>query len=182
MKIFGFILFWTLLFCSCKEVTFKAAQPSGSNPLKEVPIALRGKYQPVEDLSDEEKKDTLIIEPWGYHFKDKDDKDWLGKGVISDSLVVKFYKDYFFVNFRIGDQWALRLIRQKITGDIEFMSIDIGEDTAGKERLQQLRKRMKVMEINRGEDTFYQISPSQSQLMALIKDGFFKTIILKKVK
>jgi len=181
MKSIGLIFVWALLFYSCKEVTFKAPQPAGATPLKEVPSSLRGKYQPT-DISDDEKKDTLIIESWGYHFKDSDDKDWLGKGVISDSLVIKFYQDYYFVNFRSGDQWALRLIKQKPTGDIEFLSIDLSDDTKRPEIIKKLSKKMKVTEIKRGEDFFYQINPTQAQLMSLIKDGFFKSNTLKKMK
>jgi hypothetical protein len=181
MKSIGLILVWALLFYSCKEVTYKVPQPASATSLKEVPVSLRGKYQPT-DISDDEKKDTLIIESWGYHFKDSDDKDWLGKGVISDSLVIKLYEDYYFINFRSDDQWALRLIKQKPNGDIEFMSIDLGDDTKRAEIIKKLSKKTKVKEIKRGEDIFYQINPTQAQLMTLIKEGFFTSNTLKKVK
>lgn len=182
MKSVGLIFVWALLFYSCKEVTFKAPQPLGVNQLTEVPAALRGKYQPTAEMTADEKKDTLIIESWGYHFTDNNDKDWLNRGVISDSLVVKFYKDFYFVNFRSGDQWSLRLIKQKPNGEIDFMSIDLSDDTTRPDIIKKLSKKMKVTEIKRGDDVFYQINPTKDQLMALIKEGYFTSNTMKKVK
>ncbi len=95
MKSIGLIFIWAFLFYSCKEVTYKVPQPANASSLKEIPASLHGEYQPV-GIYDDEKKDTVIIESWGYHFKDSSDKDFLGKGVISDSLVIKFYRDFYF--------------------------------------------------------------------------------------
>lgn len=181
MRNIGLIFVWVMLFYSCKEVSFTTSQPSGVRGLKEVPEVLRGKFQPINIPSDE-KNDTLIIESWGYHFKDSNDKDWLGRGVISDSLVIKFYQDYYFVNFRSGDQWILRLIKQKPSGDLEFMSIDIGDDDKRKEVIKKLSKRMKVVEVTYKDETFYQISPTPDQLMQLIKEGYFSSNELRRVK
>lgn len=164
--------FWTLFFASCKEVSFREPQPSGVKPLTEVPEALRGMYIP-RDAKPDDKADTLIIESWGYHFKDSNDKDWLGRGAISDSLIVKFYQDYYFVNFRSGDQWVLRLIKQNKNGSIEFLSIDLQSEETSKDKLKRLSKKVKFTEVKRGDDTFYQINPSPSQLMTLINEGFF---------
>src|SRR5678809_1110778 len=102
------LAFGALILFSCKEVTFPEPQPKGVESLTEIPAQLRGSYVAADPTED--KKDTLIIESWGYHFRDSRDKDWLGKGVISDSLVIRFYKDYYFVNFRADNRWVLRLI------------------------------------------------------------------------
>jgi len=181
MRNIGLVFVWAMLFYSCKEVSFTASQPSGVVALKEVPEVLRGKFQPM-DIPSDEKKDTLIIEAWGYHFKDSKDKDWLGRGVISDSLVIKFYQDYYFVNFRSGDQWILRLIRQKSSGDLEFLSIDIGDDDKRKQVLKKLSKRMKMVEVRYKDETFYQINPTPAQLMQLIKEGYFTSHELRRLK
>lgn len=173
--------FWTLLFASCKEVSFRETQPAGVKPLQEVPEALRGMYIPVGAEPDD-KADTLIIESWGYHFKDSNDKDWLGRGTISDSLVVKFYQNYYFVNFRAGDQWVLRLIKQNQNGSIEFLSIDLQNDEHSKDKLKKLSKKIKFKEVKHGDDTFYQINPTPAQLMTLINDGFFTGITLERRK
>ncbi|MBL7863760.1 MAG: hypothetical protein JNK10_02715 [Cyclobacteriaceae bacterium] len=171
---------WALLLCSCKEVSFPEPQPAGISPLKEVPKPLLGRYVGVNDKGND--TDTLIIESWGYHFRDTKDKDWLGKGTISDSLVIKEYQNYFFVNFRSGDQWVLRLIRQKSNGDMSFMSIPVSDDAKRKDILKKLGKKFPVREIKKKDDTYYQISPTRDQLMQLIKEGFFEGSELAKVR
>jgi hypothetical protein len=181
MRISGFIIIWALLFYSCREVSFKIAQPAGVSALNEVPATLQGRYHTI-DPSGSDKRDTLIIESWGYHFKDRHEKDWLGRGVISDSLVVKFYQDYYFINFRSGDQWVLRLIKQKPSGDIEFLSIDLSVESDRKEILKKISKKISMIEIKRDDDTFYQINPTPAQLMTLVKEGYFTGIPMKKVK
>jgi hypothetical protein len=180
MRTLLLVFSWTLLLASCREVTFKEAQPAGIKPLRELPAALQGKYIIREE--DGSKTDTLVIESWGYHFMDAKDKDWLGRGVLSDSLVVKFYDNYYFVNFRSGDQWALRLVKQLPDGSIQFLSIDLPNEEKGKEVVKKLSKKMKVKEINRDQDTFYQINPTPAQLMALIKEGYFTGNTLEKKK
>lgn len=181
MRICSLIAFWLLLLVSCKEVSFKEPQPAGVPALTEIPAKLQGHYLSYDEITGEES-DTLIIESWGYHFKDKEDKDWLGSGRLSDSLVVKFYQNYYFVNFKSGDQWVLRLVRQKSYGGIEFLSIDIQDDAKRKEMLRKISRKLQVKEVHRDEDTFYQIRPTAAQLMQLIKEGFFTGLELSKVK
>lgn len=171
---------WTLLLYSCREVSFKEPQPAGIASLNEVPSELRGRYVP-ETGDDRDKRDTLIIESWGYRFTDSNDKDWLGRGVISDSLVLKFFQDYYFVNFKAGDQWVLRLIRRSPDQSIEFLSIDLQED-GRKDVLKKLSRKVKVTELHRGDDTFYQINPTPAQLMDLIREGYFSGTKLSRKK
>jgi hypothetical protein len=185
VRVFLLAAFWALMLASCKEVSFREAQPAGVPALKEVPVALHGKYAPANATPDD-KGDTLLIESWGYHFKDSQDKDWLGRGVISDSLIIKFYKDYYFVNFRSGDQWVLRLVKQNLNGDIQFLSIDLhdndnDEKSKDKVTLKKLKKKLKVTEVKRGDDTFYQINPTAEQLMALINEGYFTGETLRRI-
>ncbi|HCR53907.1 MAG TPA: hypothetical protein DIW27_05780 [Cytophagales bacterium] len=181
MKASLLILFWSLVLVSCKEISFEVPQPAGVKPLTEVPVNLRGHYLSYDERTGEES-DTLIIESWGYHFKDVNDNDWLGSGHLSDSLVVKFYKNYYFVNFKSEGQWVLRLVRQKPSGGLEFLSIDIQDDAKRKETLKKISKKMKVKEVHHGDDTFYQIDPTPAQLMTLIKEGYFTGPELSKIK
>lgn len=174
------LICWAVLLASCKEVSFREPQPAGVPPLKEVPATLRGHYVGVDNRGND--TDTLIIESWGYHFRDTQDKDWLGKGVLSDSLVIKFYKDHYFVNFRTGDQWVLRVIRQKPGGAIDFLSIPVNDDAQRKEILKKLSKKFTVKEIQRKDDTFYQINPTRDQLMELLREGFFTGNQLVRIK
>jgi len=181
MRLLTLILFWSLLLYSCKEVTFREPQSAGVAPLKEISRDLRGSYA-TRDKATGEIGDTLIIESWGYHFKDKNDQDWLGKGKLSDSLVVKFYENIYFINFKEGDQWVLRLIKEKSPGVLEFLSIDLQDDSKRKEILRKISRKMPVKEIQRNDETFYQINPTPSQLMILIKEGYFTGIELRKIK
>src|SRR5688572_23121805 len=167
----------TIILYSCKEVSFPVAQPRGIQPLNEIPASLHGSY--VVGDPDEEKKDTLIVTASGYHFKDSREKDWLGKGVISDSLVIKFHKNYYFINFRSGDQWVLRVVQQQPAGALDFMSINMSDESE-EELLARLSKKLDVKKLEVEDGTFYQINPSPNQLMALIKEGYFSKIVLEK--
>ncbi len=180
MKPILLLVVWSALLYSCKEVSFKEPQPAGIPALKEVPAPLRGTYL-ARDQKTGDQSDTLIIESWGYHFLDKNDKDWLGRGVISDTLVVKVYENYYFVNFKSNNQWVLRLIKQKPSGSIEFLSIDIQEEPKRKEILKSISKKMKITEVEKNGDTYYQISPTPAQLMALIKEGYFTGPELQRI-
>ncbi|MDZ4714044.1 MAG: hypothetical protein SH819_01125 [Cytophagales bacterium] len=180
MKHAALILCWVVLLSSCKEVSFREPQPRGVTPLTEIPRGLHGNYVGLDEHGD--NTDTLVVESWGYHFMDTKDKDWLGRGVISDSLVIKYYQNYYFVNFRSGDQWVLRLVKQKPNGAIEFMAIPVNDDAKRKEILRKLSRKIGVKEIERNGDTFYQIDPTKEQLIDLIKDGFFTGNELHKVK
>jgi hypothetical protein len=175
------ILFWILMLYSCKEVSFKEPQPAGVKSLREIPQELIGKYQ-VVDKTTGEKNDSLIIESWGYHFKDRTDKDWLGKGTLSDSLVVKFYKNYYFINFRSDDQWTLRLVKRKPSGDLDFLSIDLDDESKRKSITKKLSKQFALKEIKKGDYTFYQIDPTSTQLLQLINAGYFTGNEIKRVK
>lgn len=180
MKKAVLLFFWALLLYSCKEVSFRQPQPNGVNALQEVPKTLQGRYVGIDDKGKD--TDTLIIESRGYHFKDAKDNDWLGKGAISDSLVIKYYQNYYFVNFRSGDQWVLRLLKQKSNGSIEFMTIPVSDDAKRKDILKKLSKKFTVKEVKRKDDTFFEINPTKEQLMQLIKEGFFSGNELSKVK
>jgi hypothetical protein len=115
--------------------------------------------------------------------KDKKDKDWLGRGTLSDTLVLKFYQNYYFANFKIENQWVLRLIKQHTDGSFEFLSIDLSKDEVkNKELLKKLGKKLKITEVKRKEDTFYQVNPTPAQLISLIKEGFFTGSKLNKIK
>jgi len=181
VRIFLLAFAWSALLYSCKEVTFKEPQPAGIPALKEVPFNLQGTYQTYEQTSGD-FSDTLIVEPWGYHMKDKNEKDWLNRGTLSDSLVVKVYENYYFVNFRTGDQWVLRLVKQDPNGTIHFLAIDIQDDAKRKDMLKKISRKLKISEFKRKDDTFYQINPAPGQLMALIREGFFTGPKLNKLK
>ncbi len=180
MRLLVLTLVWSCLLYSCKEVTFPVAQPAGVASLKEIPEALQARYV-TRDKATGEIGDTLIIESWGYHFKDKEDIYWLGRGGLSDSLIVKYYQNYYFINFKEGDQWILRLVKQNISGSLEFMSLDIQDDPKRKEILRKISRKMEVKKFEKDDYAYYQINATPDQLVVLIKDGLFTGIELRKI-
>ncbi len=180
MRAVCLFMFWSLLLYSCKEVSFREPQPVGVPPLTEVPKSLRGHYTGIDDKGND--TDTLIIESWGYRFRDSKGNEWLGRGVISDSLVLKYYQNYYFVNFRSGNQWVLRLIKQKPSGSIDFLSINLEDESRRTNILKNLAKSVPIKEVHRKNDVFYEIEPSREQLMKWVKEGLFTGTELSKVK
>ncbi|HNT49042.1 MAG TPA: hypothetical protein PLM56_07355 [Cyclobacteriaceae bacterium] len=169
----GFIVLcccWALLLLSCQEVSFTKAQPAGVAALRQLPQSICGEYQ-IRDNTTGEMGDTIIIEPWGYRTKDAAGKDWLGAAHLSDTLVVKQYENYFFINFKEGDQWILRLLKVKSPNVLTLMSINLETETG--EQLQRLNKKLKVKKIEQDDYVFYQINPTPAQLMSLIKEDYF---------
>lgn len=175
--LYFFALLCTLV--ACKEVSFPEPQPRGIEAAREIPAPLRGQYLARE--SNGSGGDTITVEAWGYHLRDKDDKDWLGQGRLSDSLVLKAHQNYYFINFRSGDQWVLRVIKRLPNGDLHFMALDVQNDENRKTLLKKLSKYGPVKEIKRGDDTYYQINPSAAQLMQIIKEGHFKKETLERI-
>jgi hypothetical protein len=175
------LLLFTLagLLLACKEVSFPEPQPKGIASVAEIPPALRGQYLARE--SDGSGGDTIVVEPWGYHLRDKNENDWLGQGRLSDSLVVKVHQNYYFVNFRANDQWVLRVIQRLPNGDLNFMMLDVENDEVRKPLLKKLGKFGPVKEVKHDDDTFYQINPSPAQLMQMIKEGYFKKETLERI-
>jgi hypothetical protein len=181
---FGFILicgFWMLLF-ACKEVSYPKAQPVGITALNQLPESLCGEYL-IRDKATGEIGDTIIIERWGYRTKDTTGNDWLGGGHISDTLVVKQYQDYYFINFKEGDQWILRLLKVKNPNRLELLSINLENDAEREAVLQKLGEKLKVKTITKNDYVFYQINPTPAQLMSLVHENYFTGVeLLRKAE
>jgi len=157
---------------SCSEVSFKKPQPKGVKKLTSLPSELVGKYVPVDSA---EATDTLVISRTGYVIKSKSEKPEtdLEKGFIGDSLVVKFYKGYYFINRRENDQWILRLIKSD-SGYLSMAQIDIATDEK-KEKLKAFN--LEVLKID--GNTYYQINPSKKELLKLVGEQKFEVLLRK---
>ena len=161
-----------LIFFSCKEISFKEPQPRGKKALKEIPKSLTGSYL----LRDGQESDTLIVTARSYYALSDKKKSELG-----DSLVLKKYKGYYFVNVNDNPEWLLRIIKQEKNGDLVYMEMDDGNSF--NDFLLKISKEIKVdsVEVNGGK--LYQIDPSPKQLVGLIEKGYFKKKMqLKKLK
>ncbi|MBX2897546.1 MAG: hypothetical protein KF763_19050 [Cyclobacteriaceae bacterium] len=177
---FGFIViccFWCALLLSCKEVSFPKTQPAGVAALNQLPQSICGEYL-IRDKATGEIGDTIIIEPWGYRTKDVNGNNWLGVGRLSDTLVVKQYQDYLFINFKEGDQWILRLLKVKSPNRLELLSINLENDVECEAVLEKLGKKFKVKTIKDNDYVFYQINPTPAQLMSLVNENYFTGVEL----
>jgi hypothetical protein len=168
---------------ACTEVSFPTHQPRGIAALSEFPTKLQGRYTTSQSDS---LRDTLIIERIGYRFTSTEkarSKDWLSSAQLSDSLVVKAYKGFYFINFKEKDQWLLRVVKPEGNGDLNFRTFAI--DGTGKDKLLSELERelpVEVIQVN-SSDKYYRIDPSPKKLLQLIKKKkYWEESKLQKIK
>lgn len=168
------ILLTFLSLIACKEISFQQPQPKGKKALSKIPGALRGKYL----LSDPDSpaKDTLFVTFDGYRVGHLEKKSVLG-----DSLVLKYYKGYYFLNINNKPEWLLRIIRQEKNGDLVYMNMEQEKnDFAG--FLKRISYEIRVDSLDVNDEKLYQIDPTPKQLISFIDKGYFKKMTLKKIK
>lgn len=175
-----------LALTSCKEISFEKPQPEGRKALTVIPKSLQGKYLTREE-SGELSKDTVVITANGYYFGYFDpvernhSNDEYERGILSDTLVVKSYKGYYFLNMNERPEWLLRVIRQEKNGDLVYMTME-EENVDFKDYLLKLSTQINIDSTVNETETLYQIDPTPSELIDLIKKGFFSEARLVKVK
>lgn len=181
-------LIFLLLFilASCKEISFREPQPEGRRAMNSVPRKLQGKYLTYEEngvLS----KDTVIITPNGYRFGYFDQlppsnhREDYETGVLSDSLILKSYKGYYFLNLYERPEWLLRVIKQEKNGDLIYMAME-QEDVDFNDYLKKLSREILLDSVKNENETLYHIDPSPSKLVDLIEKGYFTRTPLKRIK
>lgn len=169
------LIFFILFFFSCKEISFKEPQPRGKKALKEIPKGLVGSYLLKDDNGGE--TDTLIVNAKGYFVVSDKKGSQLG-----DSLVIKKYKGYYFVNVNDNPEWLLRVIQQEKNGDLVYMTLE-EDNISFKDFLTKVSKEVKVDSVEINGEKLYQIDPSPKQLTKLIEKGYFRnTLRLKKIQ
>jgi hypothetical protein len=180
------VLFAILLLGSCKEVSFREPQPRGRRALNTIPAKLQGKYLPYQD-DGQLSKDTIIITQKGYHFgyyepvPDANHRADYEEGVLSDSLVLKSYRGYYFLNLYENPEWLLRVIKQEKNGDLTYMTLE-QEDVDFNDYIRKLSYEMPIDSLSLEDKTLYYINPTPSKLVELIDKGFFTKTPLKKIR
>jgi hypothetical protein len=178
------ILLTLCVLASCKEISFREPQPRGKKSLTTVPKNLQGKYMAVKD-DGEFTKDTIVIYEKGYRFgyfdpKDKG-SDKYENGVLGDSLVLKSFKGYYFLNFNERPEWNLRVLTLDKNGDLIYMGPE-QEQVDFDEYIKKLSADVKVDSFTIDGEMLYQIDPSPGELVKLIEKGYYSRMVLKKVK
>lgn len=162
---------------ACKEISYQEPQPRGKKTLQEIPAKLRGKYLLRDEKSSEH--DTLVVTNKGYFFSSDSARE---SAHLSDSLVMKSYKGYYFINMNENPEWILRLIRQDEKGDLHYYTME-KEDRNFNAFLKELGTKIRVDSSEVKGEKLYQIDPSPKQLMGLIRAGYFKEgMLMKKIK
>lgn len=181
-----FLYAFFVLLLSCKEVTFETPQPKGKKALASIPRNLQGKYLTLTDEG-EPSKDTIIITSKGYRFGYFDiadrahQNDEYEQGILSDSMVLKSYKGYYFLSLNEHPEWLLRVIHQEKNGDLMYMSLE-DKNADFNEFLTRLAVEVKIDSVKTAKETLYQIDPTPSELIGLIEKGFFSKVKLKKIR
>jgi hypothetical protein len=179
------ILLALLLSYACKEVSFREPQPEGRRELASIPARLQGKYLPYQangDLS----KDTVIIHRRGYRFAYFDAihsnhrKDY-EEGLLSDSIILKSYRGYFFLNLYDDPEWILRIVKQEKNGDLTYMALE-QDGVDFKDYVRKLSTEIAIDTVITHDDTLYHIDPTPAKLIELIQKGFVTRTSLKKIE
>lgn len=159
---------------SCSEISYLEPQPKGIKALALIPEKLQGSFLVTEG----KETDTLWVSPAGYRIG-KDDLAGL-----SDSLILKYYRGYYFLNFREGYAWYVRVIKRQKSGDLLFLEMDglSGTDDEKKKFIDKLSTELKVVETLIDDKPGYVIDPEPKQLVKLIKKGYFKKSTFKKIQ
>lgn len=175
MKRFLQFLCVGLLFAACSEITYKEPQPRGIKSLNQVPAKLQGSYQINEEG---ETVDTLRVIESGYRLG-KDDV-----ASLSDSLILKYYKGYYFLNIRDKNAWYLRVIKLQKNGDMTYLEMPGIPDNEEEKKqfLSKLSADIKIIETEADDKKYYVIDPSPKMLLALIKKGHFKEQTFTRLK
>jgi len=163
-----------LILASCSEISYKEPQPTGVKMLSQIPAKLQGNYR----IEENGEADTLVVLATGYRIG-KDDVAQL-----SDSLVLKYYKGYYFFNIRDKFSWYLRVVQLQKNGDLLYLAMsDIPEQESEREKfLKHLREAIPVIETEADNKTYYVIDPSPKKLLELIKKGYFNEQTFTRIR
>ncbi len=169
-----------ILATSCLEISYKEPQPKGKKILQTVPKKLQGRYHLTENGISLD--DIVLIFENGYRLEPKDSLEKIEEFLLSDSLVLKYYKGYYFVNSRATHAWLLRIIQRKKNGDLVFLEMDnIPEhEESRKEFIDRLGAEVPVIETEVNGSRQFIIDPTPQKLLDLIRKGFFKEKTLLK--
>jgi|GEM_PF-2551235 len=173
--IYGVI--FLLLITSCDQVVFQEPQPRKTKAFTEIPEILQGTYLDHND-------DTLHVYKQSFSYF-TDEYSSIEKEYLSDSSVLKTYKDMFFFNKRviINEEiyWLTYILEPVESGkQIDLYTMDPG-DVVKLARLQEITS--KVKDIENGEGDYYLFAPKKKHYKKIISDTIFtKMITFKKIE
>ncbi len=161
-----------ILLIACTEISYKEPQPKGIKSLTEVPSKLHGTYL--------WQGDTITFFDKGFRVKDKQ-ADFL---YLSDSIVLKKYKNHYFVSYREQHEWLIRVLKPQKNGNLLYLEMENVPENDDEKKIfiEKLSKETPVIKNTIDSVTHYMIDPSPKKLYTLVKKGFFKEkSTLKKI-
>jgi hypothetical protein len=162
--VFLAIIIAAMAVVACKEISFRDPQPKGFRSLPQVPTKMQGNYL----FKDKDGLvDTVVITANSFYAKSEPNKD---RYTLSDTLIMKTYKGYYFFSKRSGTVWYLRLVKQQKNGDLAYLAMN---DEHFNEFLVKLSREIKIDSADLGDGMVYQIDPTPKQLIGLIEKGYF---------
>ncbi len=181
-----FVFFILSCLVACKEISFREPQPKGRRTIMKVPKNLQGKYLTVMENGDL-SKDTVILLSNGYRFGYFDEvpssnhREGYESGTLSDSLVLKYYRGYYFLNLYENPEWLLRVIKQEKNGDLIYLAME-QEAVDFNDYIKKLSNEIRIDSIVSENETLYHIDPAPVQFIELIEKGYFSRTVLKKIR
>lgn len=162
---------------ACKEISYREPQPKGRKALTKMPVKLQGRYVLPPENTSSGTSDTVTITETGYAATGDPKKAFL-----SDSLILKYYKGYYFLNVHEKPEWLLRVLKSEENGDLACLSMEADEKTFDA-FVSSLSGIVTVDSLEVNGKKLYQIDPTPKQLMRLVTEGYFnRKIVLKRVK
>jgi hypothetical protein len=173
------------LLVSCNEIGFDQPQPKDKKTLSAFPKNLQGKYLTLNDEGGVDK-DTVVISASEYHFAyfeaaDSAHNDEYDHGFLCDTLILKSYKGYYFLNFIQRPLWVVRVLHPEKNGDLTLMTPEL-ENVDFTDYVKKLSVEIKVDSFRHDKEMRYRIDPSPKQLVRLIEKGYFSKSALKRIK
>lgn len=132
-------------------------------------------------------RDTIIITAKGYRFGYFDPEERAAKndeyeeGVLSDSMVLKNFKGYYFLSLNEDPEWILRVLKEEKNGDLLYMTLE-DKKMEFTDYLEKLSGEIRIDSMTTEKETLYQIDPDANQLTDLIRKGYFSETRLIKVQ
>lgn len=156
---------------SCSNIVFKHAVPQEEKNLSEFPKKVRGTY--IDDESD-----TLVISKNAYTYG-KIDNHPLFQGELNEEMVLRKYKDFYFLNFRSNDHYWEMIAAQISQSQLILYSIDIENS----EQIKIIEEFVNGDCQKLNKDDKYMIDPDLSQLLNMLEDErICQKSILRKIK
>ena len=171
MKAYLLLIVILLSLVSCDQVIFPEPQPRKVKPLKEIPTILQGVYL-------DQDGDTLNVYNHSFSY-DSDEYTSLKNTYLSDSAVLKKYKEYFFFNtpLVLGEErfWISYILYMNEDGSgFDLYAMD-PDDIVKLAKLQEITS--KVQDIEKTDRTFYLFKPGKKDYKKIISDTIFTKMI-----